>query len=43
MPREVRHETVHLWQYELLLMVRFYVLYLLFRVVVLLRYSRHMP
>ena len=37
-PREVRHETVHLWQQALLLVVPFYVLYLLFWVVGLLRY-----
>ena len=37
-PREVRHETVHLWQQATLLVVPFYVLYLLFWVVGLLRY-----
>ena len=37
-PREVRHETVHLWQQALLLVVPFYVLYLLFWLVGLLRY-----
>ena len=37
-PREVRHETVHLWQQAMLLVVPFYVLYLLFWVAGLLRY-----
>ena len=37
-PREVRHETVHLWQQALLLVVPFYVLYVLFWLVGLLRY-----
>lgn len=37
-PREVKHETVHLWQQALLLVLPFYVLYLLFWLVGLLRY-----
>lgn len=35
---EVRHETVHLWQQAMLLVVGFYVLYLFFWVVGLIRY-----
>jgi len=36
--REVRHETVHLWQQAALLLVGFYLLYLLFWIWFLLRY-----
>lgn len=36
--RDIRHETVHLWQQATLLVVPFYVLYLLFWIVGLLRY-----
>ena len=36
--RELRHETVHLWQQAALLIVLFYVLYLIFWVIGLLRY-----
>ena len=36
--REVRHETVHLWQQAALLLVGFYLLYFLFWLVGLLRY-----
>ena len=36
--REVRHETVHLWQQALLLVLPFYVLYLLSWLVGLIRY-----
>ena len=36
--REVRHETVHLWQQAALLVVFFYLLYLLFWLIGLLRY-----
>lgn len=36
--REVRHETVHLWQQATLLVVPFYLLYLAFWVAGLLRY-----
>ena len=36
--REVRHETVHLWQQAALLLVGFYLLYLLFWLAGLLRY-----
>ena len=35
---EMRHETVHLWQQAMLLVVGFYVLYLTFWVIGLLRY-----
>ena len=38
--REVRHETVHLWQQALLLVVPFYVLYLLFWLIGLVRYGK---
>ena len=37
-PREVRHETVHLWQQAMLLVVGFYVLYLTFWAIGLIRY-----
>ena len=37
--REVRHETVHLWQQAALLLVGFYVLYFVFWLIGLLRYS----
>lgn len=36
--REVRHETVHLWQQAALLLVGFYVLYFVFWLIGLLRY-----
>lgn len=36
--REVRHETVHLWQQVALLLVGFYVLYIVFWLIGLLRY-----
>lgn len=36
--REVRHETVHLWQQAVLLVVPFYVLYLFFWAVNLVRF-----
>lgn len=36
--RELRHETVHLWQQATLLVVPFYILYILFWIVGLLRY-----
>lgn len=36
--REVRHETIHLWQQATLLILPFYVLYLLFWIAGLLRY-----
>ena len=36
--RELRHETIHLWQQLLLLVVLFYVLYLFFWLIGLLRY-----
>lgn len=36
--RELRHETVHLWQQVALLLVGFYLLYLLFWLAGLLRY-----
>jgi hypothetical protein len=39
--RELRHETIHLWQQLALLVVLFYVLYLLFWIVGLLRYRSH--
>lgn len=35
---ELRHETVHLWQQAALLVVPFYVLYLIFWIIGLLRY-----
>ena len=35
---EVRHETIHLWQQAVLLVVPFYVLYFLFWIVNLLRF-----
>ena len=38
---ELRHETVHLWQQAALLVVPFYVLYLLFWLIGLLRYRNH--
>ena len=37
-PREVRHETVHLWQQAALLVVPFYVLYLVFWIIGSVRY-----
>lgn len=41
-PREVRHETVHLWQQATLLVVPFYLLYLRFWLINLVRYrDRH--
>ena len=36
--RELRHEAIHLWQQAALLIVLFYVLYLIFWVIGLLRY-----
>ena len=36
--QDIRHETIHLWQQATLLVVLFYVLYLLFWVVNLVRY-----
>ena len=36
--RDIRHETVHLWQQAAMLIVPFYVLYLLFWVAGLVRY-----
>ena len=36
--RELRHETVHLWQQAALLWVGFYILYLLFWLVGMMRY-----
>ena len=36
--RDLRHETVHLWQQAALLIVLFYVLYLIFWIIGLLRY-----
>jgi cytochrome b561 len=36
--REVRHETVHLWQQAALMLVGFYVLYFVFWLIGLLRY-----
>lgn len=40
--RDLRHETVHLWQQAALLMAPFYLLYLLFWVVNLVRYHDSM-
>ncbi len=40
-PREVRHETIHLYQQLCLLVVPFYVLYLLFWLLGLLRHRNH--
>ena len=40
--REIRHETVHLWQQAVLLVLPFYVLYVLFWIVGLLRYRNSM-
>lgn len=39
--RELRHETVHLWQQLALLVVLFYVLYVLFWIVGLVRWRNH--
>lgn len=39
--RDLRHETVHLWQQLALLVVPFYLLYLLFWMFNLLRYRDH--
>ena len=39
--RELQHETVHMWQQMMLLIVFFYVLYLLFWLVGLARYRNH--
>ena len=39
--RELRHETIHLWQQLFLLVVPFYILYLLFWLYGLLRYRNH--
>ena len=36
--REIRHETIHLWQQAVLLVVPFYLLYLIFWVINLLRF-----
>lgn len=36
--REIRHETIHLWQQAVLLVAPFYVLYFLFWIVNLLRF-----
>lgn len=36
--REIRHETIHLWQQVVLLVAPFYVLYFLFWIVNLLRF-----
>ena len=36
--REIRHETIHLWQQAVLLVAPFYVLYILFWIVNLLRF-----
>lgn len=38
MERDIRHETVHLWQQAVLLVVPFYLLYLIFWVINLLRF-----
>lgn len=38
---ELRHETIHLWQQLMLIVVLFYVLYLLFWLLGLLRYRNH--
>lgn len=37
-PREKRHETIHLWQQAMLLVVVFYLLYLLFWIIGLVRF-----
>ncbi len=37
-PREARHETIHLWQQATLLVLPFYVLYLIFWIIGLLRF-----
>ena len=38
MERDIRHETVHLWQQAVLLVVPFYLLYLIFWIINLLRF-----
>lgn len=40
--QDIRHETVHLWQQALLLVIPFYLLYLLFWVIGLLRHRDSM-